>query len=202
MFAAVPPKRAPSESSEVTRRAKQQPVPEFSRPCPLEGLGEDELALEIEATPEERRALARRFDLVSLEALRASLRLRRVGHDGVIAVAGRFEAEVTQTCVVTLAPVPGRLAEDFSLRYREAGAGAEAEKHAEVDLAEEEPPELVGPEGLDLGEAVVQLFGVALDPYPRAPGAELAAKDSTEKPQDAGDRVSPFAVLKDLGGGG
>ena len=190
----------------MTRRAKPEPHPEFSRPCPLESLGEDELVLEIEATPEERRALARRFDLVSLEALRATLRLRRVGHDGVIAVTGRFEAEVTQSCVVTLAPVQGRLAEDFSLRYREAEAGpvagAEAEKHAEVDLTAEEPPEVVGPEGLDLGEAVVQLFGVALDPYPRAPGAELDGEGLAGEPQEAGERASPFAVLKGLDRGG
>jgi uncharacterized metal-binding protein YceD (DUF177 family) len=186
----------------MTRRAEQDPGPEFSRPCPLESLGEDVLVLEFEATPEERRALARRFALVSLESLRATLRLRRGGDDGLISVAGRFEAEVTQSCVVTLAPVRSSLAEDFALRYREAAPGSAPERHAEVAVAEDGPPETVGPGGLDLGEAVVQQFAIALDPYPRAPGAELDEGRWSEEPQGAAKRSSPFAVLKDLTGGG
>ena len=41
---------------------------------------------------------------------------------------------------------------------------------------------------LDLGEAAAEQLGLALDPYPRQPGAELAAAAED-------DESSPFAVL-------
>jgi hypothetical protein len=62
-----------------------------------------------------------------------------------------------------------------------------------VEPEEEEPPEPVGPRGIDLGEAVAQQLALALDPYPRAPGAALPEDLRAETGAE-----SPFAVLERL----
>ena len=156
---------------------KPDPVPEFSRPVPRERLGSQFLVEEISATPQERAALARRFRLVGFDLLRAAARIEPADSPGLLRLSGHFSAEVTQACVVTLEPVANRIEADFTQLYSlEPGPlpASEDLKDVVVDPEAEEPPEPLGPDGLDLGEAVAQQLAVALDPYPRAPGAALA----------------------------
>ena len=181
-----------------------QALAEFSRPLALDAVGQEDLVMEISATEEERYALVRRFGLLALSKLKAELRLRRREEAGILLVEGRIEAEVTQACVVTLEPVTSRLAEPVEWRYSlepsvtDAGSeGTRGGPEVEVEIEEIDPPEPVGPEGIDLGEAVAQQFSVALEPYPRAEGASLAHLEwadagRPEKPD------GPFAVLESL----
>jgi uncharacterized metal-binding protein YceD (DUF177 family) len=180
--------------------ASPEPQPEFSRLVPVDRLGEAEITEEISAEPGERAALARRFGLLSLDRLSATLRLERAGARNLVRIAGRLAAEVTQACVVTLEPVSARLEKDFTLLYDlDAAAQGEAEGAREVivEPEAEEPPEPVGQHGIDLGEAVAQQLAIALDPYPRAPGAALL-----EEPRAGagGARAAegPFATLESL----
>jgi hypothetical protein len=55
----------------------------------------------------------------------------------------------------------------------------------------------LGPDGLDLGEAVTQQLALSLDPYPRAPGAALP-EDLTGPGEAQAPPESPFAALKTL----
>ncbi|MFQ6017401.1 MAG: DUF177 domain-containing protein [Kiloniellaceae bacterium] len=173
----------------------QQPV-EFSRLVPLERIGQRDIVEEIAASAEERAGLAKRFGLLALDRLTASLRLRRCGGRGLVRVSGRFAAEVTQACVVSLEPVKSYLEESFSQLY--TFAPLETADHADfIDLEAEDPPEPAGPGGIELGEAVAQQLALALDPYPRAPGAKLAG-GSSGGAQEGPERHSPFAVLRGL----
>jgi hypothetical protein len=180
--------------------------PEFSRPFLVEALGEDEVTERIEATEAERNALARRLALVSLDRLAADVRLRRTEGGTVIAVSGHIEAEATQSCVVSLAPLRSQVAEDFNSRYSLAPAGTDdtggdsgaVEVDAvEVDAVGDDPPEALGPNGLDLGETVVQQLAIALDPYPRCDNATLEALGWSGE-HDEVARESPFKGLKTL----
>ncbi len=166
-----------------------QPAPEFSRPVLAERVGLAGLSLEIEANAAERAALARRFGLVSLDRLAAQARFT-VMRPGLVRVAGHFEADIVQACVVSLAPVPARLYEAFSVAYDELAP----EEAGEVDLSPGAPeaPEPLRGGSIDLGEAVAQQLAVALDPYPRAPGAKLDPAAEKER------RESPFAALAAL----
>ena len=181
--------------------ASSEPQPEFSRLVPVDRLGEAEITEEISAEPGERAALARRFGLLSLDRLSATLRLERAGARNLVRIAGRLAAEVTQTCVVTLEPVSARLEEDFTLLYDLEAAAAQGEaegaREVVVEPEAEEPPEPVGPHGIDLGEAVAQQLAIALDPYPRAPGAALPEEPSAGA---GGARAAggPFATLESL----
>ena len=184
--------------------------PELSRPVALERLGAAPYETRLVASEAERAALARRFGLLDLARLEARLSLRRTGPTGPgarLRLSGRLEAEVVQACVVSLEPVASTLAEDFEQVYRlDAPAGA----GAEVTVGpgpEDEDPEPLGAGGLDLGEAVAQQLGLALDPYPRAPGTRVperyrpgdgAPGDEAPGAPGAPGRHRPFEALRGL----
>lgn len=182
----------------MSPQADERLGPEFSRLFPIEALGDDEVIERIEASEAERQALARRLGLLSLDRLVAELRISRPEAGPVVALAGRFEAEVTQACVVTLAPLRGRVAQEFASLYAPTADAAGDTGPVEVDPAADDPPEPLGSRGLDLGEAVVQQLAVALDPYPRAERAALEALDWQGRAQDEAARPSPFKGLEGL----
>ena len=176
-----------------------EPVPEFSRPVPRERLGGRVVVEEIAAAPQERAALARRFGLLDLDLLAATLRLESGGGKGLLRLDGHLSGEVTQACVVTLEPVASRVEADFSLLFNLDGCPVPASATARevvVDPEAEEPPEALGPSGLDLGEAVAQQIALALNSYPRAPGAALSEAEAPDSDTDA--PAGPFGVLEAL----
>ena len=96
---------------------------------------------------EEREALARRLQLLSLECLEGRLRIRAEGAE--IVCEGRLTARLAQACVVTLAPVAAELERAVSWRF--------SPKPAELADALEEGDEgalFYEPHGPDLGEAL------------------------------------------------
>lgn len=156
--------------------------PEFSRVVGRGEIARGETLRDIAADERERAALARRFDLLALDSLEARLRLRpegSQGRPGLVTLEGRLSAAVVQRCVVTLEAVPAVVEEELALLFSLAGpgepGGPAAAMEVEVDAEGEDPPEPIGPQGLDLGEVVAEQLALALDPYPRAPGADLAA---------------------------
>jgi hypothetical protein len=141
--------------------------PEFSRRVELARLRAREAIYPISAGAGERDALARRFDLLSLDRLEAEIRLQSLGGT-MIRVSGRLTADVVQACVVSLEPVASAIEQEFTILYGPAQPG----KSVVVDLE----TELVEPfegDAIDIGEAVAQQLAMAIDPYPRAPGASL-----------------------------
>ena len=145
--------------------------PEFSRRVELARLGSHEAVYPIAAKPAERDALARRFDLLSLDRLDADVRLNRLA-GGIVRVSGRLNAEVVQACVVTLEPVATRLDLQFTVLY---GPADECD-----DVVIDLETELIEPfdgDAIDIGEAVAQQLALALDPYPRAAGASIASSE-------------------------
>lgn len=142
--------------------------PEFHRPLALGQVGPEGRTERLEASEAERAALARRFGIPGIGSLTATLRLVPEP-DGAVRAEGRLEAAVVQDCVVTLEPVPQRVAEAFALRLLPAGREP-ADGPDDLDEVEAEG------NVADLGELVAEQLALALDPYPRAPGAELPAE--------------------------
>ena len=107
----------------------------------------------------------------SLAALRCEWRLRsRVG--GQFEAEGSLRARLHQVCVVTLDEFATDIVEEFSVVF--VPSGAESDGADDPD----EPDEIPFEAGvLDLGEATVEQLALALEPYPRKPGAELPRAD-------------------------
>ena len=141
--------------------------PEFSRRVELARLGALEARYPISAAPAEREALARRFDLLSLDRLEAEIRLQRLA-GGMVRVSGRLGADVVQACVISLEPIASVVEQDFTVLYGSSAPG----KSVMVDLETDEAEPYDG-DAIDIGEAVAQQLALALDPYPRTPGASL-----------------------------
>jgi len=107
----------------------------------------------------------------------------------------QFDAEVVQSCVVTLQPVRTHIARDFTrvlhlmpgvLRFSDKGGPVAA-----AVVAEETPDEIDNPI-YDLGTPLREELALAIDPYPRAPGVAF------EPPGDDDHPESPFASLERL----
>ncbi len=170
---------------------------EFSRFVEADSVGTHRMERRINANPEERAALAKRFDLVGIDRLEAVFLLKRAGN-GVIHVSGELEAEVTQSCVVTLAPVPAKLAETFSADF--ADEDRRRTEEADLDFEAADPPEPIRNGHIDLGELAAEQLALALEPYPRAPGAAVPAEFSPDEDAEAEPErpINPFSILKKI----
>ncbi len=176
------------------------PVPEFSHVVALAELPAEGAGWELSATSAERAAVAARLGLSAVERLDASVRLAWIVPGRTLKATGRIRARVVQSCVVTLDPVTADLDEPLYVAFaRDDGA---AGGHADWDAAEPLPANR-----LDIGELVTEELSLALDPYPRSPGAGepalgpgagLHAAEAAEPPEPAGD--GPFKALERLKG--
>ena len=165
-------------------------VSEFRRAIGLDEIEDGGVHRTIEAGAEEREALARRFDLLAIDALSASVRVRRMSGGPLVRVEGRLTADVVQRCVVTLAPLPVHIEEDFAGTFGPDGYRA-------PDGGDDtEVPEVFDDGGIDLGEFAAQYLSLSLDPYPRAPDADVIQPPGTD--EDTGDQRRPFATLGEL----
>ena len=182
-----------------------QPIPEFSRPLRVADLGEIPTVRRIEADAEERSALAKRFGLVQLHSLIATVTLNRQPGRGIVRVHGELSAEIVQTCVITVEPLSTHLHASLERLYgpRENGAETDAPEDSVTVIAPdaEEPQEPFVDGAIDIGEAVAEQVAIELDPFPRAPGAVYEGQSSdSDESGEAGESRRPFADLKDLMG--
>ena len=168
---------------------------EFSKKMQVETLSEAAKRVRLEANDAERTALAARFQLVSVESLVGDLIVERIKGSELIRVRGRMSAEIVQSCVISGEAVPASIEESVDERFGPAG---ETDTEIEVTLEEEDPPEPIENGEIDLGEIVAQYLGVAIDPYPRAPGAEIPQQYQAEEDDMIETRKNPFEVLSSL----
>ncbi len=112
-------------------------------------------------------------------------------------VAGHVRARIGQTCVVTLEEIENDIDEPVDLIF--APPELIPQMAALVDEAEEsdeqspDPPEPIENGMIDLGRVATDALYLAVDPYPRKPGAVF------EPVVEAGDPADhPFAALKRL----
>ena len=190
-------KGAHREFTMTVSASDRQPL--LSRPVSLAATPPEGLEVDIVASEAERTALAELNGLVDIPALTAKLRVRRWRGDG-LEVEGEVRATVRQTCVVTLEPFDADIVEPIHLRFAPPPEDAERRRFREplvdaqeIDVAGEDPPEPLIGGVVDLGAGVSEFLTLALDPYPRKPGAQF------QEPAPAGDtETSPFATLRTL----
>ncbi|KRQ03629.1 YceD family protein [Bradyrhizobium manausense] len=153
---------------------------------------------ELEASTAERRAMADVAGLRDVLSAHADFDVEPKS-GGRVQVTGRVRARVGQTCVVTLDPIESEIDEEVDLTF-----APEAETRRLEDLIEEgqddegppdvaDPPEAIVNGIIDLGRIATDALFLAIDPYPRKPGAVFEAEVAAPDPED-----HPFAALKAL----
>jgi uncharacterized metal-binding protein YceD (DUF177 family) len=162
-----------------------------ARPLPAE-------PVVIEASEAERAALAARFGLGAVHSLRAEVALDQKPR--AIRATGRLKAQIMQPCAVSDEDFPVTIDEAVDLRFVEDSGRAMTEDEAlEIELEADDCDEIAFTgEMFDLGEAVAQTLGLAIDPYAEGPGADAARKAAgivAEGEQD-GPMAAMLAALK------
>ncbi len=145
---------------------------EFSRPITDRQLPSDPVA--ITANAEERAALAQRFGITEITDLRAIVELEPDGK--AILGTGELTAAIIQSCSVSGDNFATDILEPVRLRFVEespALASGDPEEVIEVDLSLDDRDEIeYSGETFDLGEAIAQTLGLAIDPYAEGPDAD------------------------------
>jgi hypothetical protein len=153
---------------------------------------------DIEADRAVRRAMAEVAGLREVVWARASFDLTHKS-GGQVHVVGRVRARIGQTCVVTLDPIESEIDEVVDLIFAPAG-----QSQPQTDVADDgedddteiaDPPEPIVDGVIDLGRLATDVLFLAIDPYPRKPGAVFEPQVIAADPED-----HPFAALKALQG--
>jgi hypothetical protein len=177
-------------------------APSFSHFYNLGRLGKAGDTVGFVADPAQRAAIAAWSGVLSVEAFAVTVDIRKLGSTR-FRLDYRLTAQVSQACVITLEPVPAALAREFSRQLHFVGTAHRPGSHVELgagavfDPEADEVPEDIESLHYDLAGPALEEYSLALDPYPRSPGAEFPAGTAAEA--DRG-RQSPFAVLKSLKG--
>ena len=165
-------------------------APEFSRTERIDTIGEGERTIAITANDAERAALAKRFDLISVDRLEAKFTVRRDAA-GVVA-RGTVSAAVVQACSVTDDPLPVTVEEPIALRFVDHEPDSE-----EIELDPDALDTMVfDGAAVDLGEAAAETMALSLDPFPRGPNAAAALKAAGVISEEEAKPAGALAGLK------
>lgn len=188
----------PDRTGDGRKEVIPQPLPPvlWPRPVIVDRFGPRPFDMRLESTAGERAEIARAFGCLSVDELGAKLILTR--HGSRLKLSGLLEAKLSQACIVSLEPVQSVIREPVAVTFAppapvRGGKGrAETMSEEVIQMDVEDPPELILDGTVDLGTTMLEFFALALDPYPRKPGAEFSEKPVKD------DAVHPFAALSRL----
>lgn len=145
----------------------------------------------LEATDDELRRVAEFLALPAVQSLVGDFKI--TGNKRRAKVTGRVSGRVSQTCVVTLEAFESDFAEEVDLTFAEERDAATLSPE-EIERRKIDPPDEIVDGKIDLGAALTEFLALALEPYPRKPGADFKPIID-DKAED-----SPFAALGKLRG--
>lgn len=150
------------------------PKSELERLIKIKGLPGEMVIVEADET--ERAHLAARFGLSRIDHLRAHIALEE--RPTAIRASGTLSAAFHQPCAISGEDFAVEIEEPLDLRFVEAGApdpAVDEDAEIEVELEADDCDEIeYSGDAFDLGEAVAQTLGLAIDPYAEGPGADAA----------------------------
>jgi len=176
--------------------------PALSYPVPVLHLPHKGLTVKLGTTEKERAALATEHGLEAVHSFDAEFLLTPWKKRG-IRLRGTIHAEIVQSCVVTLEPIPAKVAEDVDTIFVPEDsrlAKIELDESGELllDADGADIPETFVGDKIDIGAVAEEFFELALDPYPRKPGVPEDAEPVVFGDLDDDDKPdSPFAKLSE-----
>jgi len=148
--------------------------------------------IDLSADQAERKAIADRLGLLSLECLKAHVTLEREGSR--VRASGRIGASLEQSCIATGDPVAEHIDEPFELVFVPEPAQSAPEQEIELGEADCDVAFYEGG-AIDLGTAIADTLALAMNPYPRSAGADAALKEAGVLSES---EAGPFAALAKL----
>jgi len=175
----------------MTNTSPSAPKPEFSFEADLTSLSRSGKTFHLKASAEDLSRIATRLKVISAEKLEGDLTLTPASRE--FTVKGVLRASLTRECVASLEPMEEAIEEQFEVTFlrQPDEASANGLTDSEEWDGEEAPPDVHSGDIFDLGEFMVQQLSLAMDPFPRKPGARSLA-ESYARPEN----ISPFAGLQ------
>lgn len=148
----------------------------------------------ISPPPDDLSRIARWAGIDALEGLTAAIALKKYSPTR-FALEIALDADIVQSCVVTLDAVRTHIERRFERELILTPAGAHSAKEVDVEVApvDDDGREEISSLRYDLAGPVLEELALAIDPYPRVPGV---AFESPQPGPDSPER--PFAALKGL----
>lgn len=175
----------------------------LSFPVSVQRLPQKGLDVKIEANSREREALRDFHGLEDVKSFRADLQISPWKKDGV-RVRGVVQAEIVQSCVVTLEPIQTRIDTKIDTIFVPENsrlARLPLDENGELIIDAEGPdiPETFSGDTLDAGAIAEEFFELAIDPYPHKEGTEAGPPVVVDYgvDDDSGKSANPFEALKD-----
>jgi uncharacterized metal-binding protein YceD (DUF177 family) len=180
-----------TDKTDTTERPDPWCVPIAVAQIPDAGLHRD-----IEADQAIRNAVADVGGLREVLSVQASFDVTPE-RGGRFRVAGHVRGRIGQTCVVTLEEMETDIDEPIDLTFAPSEQipemSALVDEAGESDEETPDPPEPIENGVIDLGRVATDALYLAVDPYPRKPGAVFEPVVEAADPED-----HPFAALKAL----
>lgn len=151
----------------------------------------DAREIRITASVDERLLVAESLGLAQLDHLEALLTIRPWRRHG-LRIDGDLTAGVGQICSVTMDPIQTEISERLEERlYPEAREKGPRSPEAVIDFEATDDYESFAGETVDLGALIVEYLSLAIDPYPKIPGAAVEPEPTEIELRPP----SPFASL-------
>jgi uncharacterized metal-binding protein YceD (DUF177 family) len=156
------------------------------------------LSRDLVADEATREAMARIASLREILSARASFDVKPES-GGKVHVTGRLNARIGQTCVVTLDPIENEIEEVIDLMFApsdlivQRAEREDQEDESGIEAEDQDQLEPIENGVIDLGRLATDILYLAIDPYPRKPGAVFEPHVTADDPED-----HPFAALKAL----
>lgn len=167
---------------------------EFSRPFYVSELKSKAKTKKISADENERKVLAKYFNVVAVEEFSAILKIIPLNNQ--IQINGQVKAKIVQNCVITLEEIKNEIVQEVNVLF---DSQAPRSANHNFSLEEEDPPEKIANGIIDLGAVASEQILLAIDPYPRKEGVIFNFDEQTQK--DALQKSisnSPFEILAEL----
>ncbi|WP_436641025.1 YceD family protein [Microbaculum sp. FT89] len=172
-----------------------------SKPYPIsvvvtrDEVPEGGLAVGIDATADERVAIARYLECPSVLSMSARLTVTHWRGRG-LAVRGALDACIVQTCVVTLEPFENAVHEDVESFFAPDVAPRPEEEAAEAAEIHDIDVEPLVHDRIDVGALVSEYLALGLDPYPRKPGVTFQNEAGNGEEEAKSGAFASLAALR------
>ncbi|MBO9589624.1 DUF177 domain-containing protein [Devosia sp.] len=174
---------------------KDQPEPLFDAIVRIDKLPTAGRSVSVNADEATRARIAEDMKLLAVESFVADLIV--APFRGGLRAQGRLKARIIQASVVSFEPVPQNIDEEVDRVFLPVGQTAKAPAPGTeifIDLEDDDFPDHIdGPE-VDLSALLIETLALAIDPYPRRDGEDLATIGIDAVEDDSG----PFAALRGL----
>lgn len=164
---------------------------EFSRVIDLRQINDEPIVLE--PTEDERRRLAGRFQLSAVNAMQATISLRREGDK--VEAKGHLNASIVQLCAISGEDFPVSISEPIALRFIPFTGTHSPDEEIEITADDCDEIEYEGTT-FDLGEAVAQSLALAIDPFAEGPNADKARAEHNLAGDAGSGAFAALAALK------